>query len=844
MILQLLVVFFIPLSLYAQTPPPTLPSLRLDLINSLKPEAPSVRVWKLTSTQEKIQIYVTSNCSGTELIKKSFSSNNLKGSRDIHLSADDFPEFKTYTLSVKSDKASCSNSINYKKINISAPNIIFSLNGPNQGNTSQIKFMIQNSKRGDIVSIHQNDATCTTNQIKTMTSEGLNLFTTESLLLGDSSPNSPYSFYAQAKRGSINGPCVGPVTYYYNKSPPNKAELNYLEKGTTPYKIRTGFNRTPLFSISNFQLGNVAELILGSNCSGRIIDRIEKKDAAVSSTFNFKKEHSLSVDQLYIFSAKVTDPQKNSSCSNEVKYTLLTEIPDPRIKLIVDPQTSANIEDSPTFKIENVFPNDKVTIYKDKYCSKIKQVSEEKTIGAGQNSIEVKINPLKKAEVNNFYVKVFSDAFQNTKCSSVGVRYKYRPISTGIPNIDPFYDYVDTEEGSDSGTTTPTDPKVIEENERILGLGSNLEFQAVNNFYVSEIGYNEIEVIKRTPDIKETLDSSAYKDAEKKPWLNTETDQLIPYVKKDDKTFISIGGHTVNRILYNLQTQYPANYPDVKTYSRIVRDYTQLKYTDAEIQKDMINSGFVWLHNLSKTQNIFLNQKSYNGGDSNTLGQVQDSSFCDRSVNDLILNTKDSYYYCVTGFDPSKLYTETYSNVISKKTKDMTSDPYLSIVYFLKNGMNPYEIEPQKNLSLAPFYKIGVTTGFPSNPDALENLIVDYIQKLMTEPQYRFQDSKWALYLKYRLQRDWGVTFSSLKADLDAYKNRTSTSTNKEFGRNVCRAITVLRDTETKLIYKKYSRDLPGFKWRSETEVPDRPEWCDSYGDSLKINNIKYVSPN
>ncbi|MEI7441610.1 MAG: hypothetical protein WCK43_08300, partial [bacterium] len=587
----------------AENTPPIDSSLKIELIEAETPGVPSIRLRNMINTQEKIHVFTTPDCTGAELTKKTAAINNLKSSKDVHLSADDYSEIKTYTLSAKTDNSSCSNSLQYKKVPVVAPNVTFLMNGSNTGNTSQIKFYLLNIQKRDVITIYQNDKTCTKDSIKQVSAEDNSLFVTASLLSGDQSHNATYSFYAQAKRGESLGQCVGPLNYTFNKTPPTIATLE-LEGNAK------SFNRTPQFKISNLEVGNRAYLILGSNCVGNSMGDIQKVGSSPTPlSIGIKARDFLNVDKLYMFSAKVIDSMGNSSCSHSVAYTLITQIPDPTIQLLVNDQTTAKTLANPSFRVGNVSPGDKVAIYKDNYCSKI--ASEEKTISENQTTIDIQITSLKQAEKNIYYTKVFSNAVQNTKCSSNGVPYEYKPPAPVIPSIDPIYVNTGGSTSTNGVTPPPPDPKIDAENTRILQMGLNLQFQLVTNFYVTELGYNAKEIDVRTAAIKATLDSAAYK-VDTKPWLNTDTDQLVPYVKKNDNTYISIGGHTVNRILYNLQTQYPQSYSSLKTYSRIVRDYTELKFTDAQIEKDMINSGFVWLHNLSKTQNIILNQKPFN----------------------------------------------------------------------------------------------------------------------------------------------------------------------------------------------------------------------------------------
>lgn len=816
----------------AENTPPIDSSLKIELIEAETPGVPSIRLRNMINTQERIHVFTTPDCTGSELTKKTVAINNLKSSKDVHLSANDYSEIKTYTLSAKTDNSSCSNSIQYKKVPVVAPNVTFLMNGSNTGNTSQIKFDLLNLQKKDVITIYQNDTTCTKDSIKQVSAEDNSLFVTASLLSGDQSPNATYSFYAQAKRGDSSGQCVGPLNYTFNKTPPTIATLT-LEGNAK------SFNRTPQFIITNLEVGNSAYLILGSNCVGNSMADIKKVDSSTTPlSIGIKERDFLNVDKLYMFSAKVIDSMGNSSCSNSVEYTLITQIPDPTIQLLVNDQTTAKTLANPSFRIGNISPGDKVEIYKDKICSKI--ASEEKTISKNQTTIDIQITSLNQAEKNTYYAKVFSNAVQNTKCSSNGVPYEYKPPAPVIAS-DPIY----VSSTSTNGGTPPLpDTKIDDENKRILQMGLNLESQVVTNFYVTELGYNAKEIEARTAAIRDTLDSAEYKK-DPKPWLNTDTDQLVPYVKKNDNTYISIGGHTVNRILYNLQTQNPQSYQSLTTYSRIVRDYTELKLTDQEIENDMIKSGFVWLHDLTQEQVIIRNQKSYTNSNSPSTTTaniakayeiVSTVNFCDTSVKDLILDTSDpsmGTFYCVDPFNPSKLYTNTFSDIISKKTKDMKPDPYLSIVYYLKNGRNPYD-STKKDISMAPFNRLGILS-FPPDREELENKVIEYLDNLTSKPEYLFQDSKWALYLKYRLQRDFTMNYTKINLALDSFsKNPTY---NSEFGKNICRAYLITQDLETYKIAKNNPNWLPGYKWNSINDLPDQPPtWCLTYNNSINSN--------
>jgi hypothetical protein len=818
--------------------------IRIEFIEALNVEAPSIRAWNITNSQERIRIFSNVDCTGDEL-SVFFSKSSLKSSKDLHLSASQFSENKTYILSAKTDQSTCSNNLQYIKNPTLSPQITFLMTGPKKSNVPQISFEIINLKKGDIVTVYQDDNTCTNNLIKQTVSENNRLNINGSLLEGINSENKTYQFYAQAKRGNALGTCLGPRDFEFHKNPPETATLSLVQGATTTILSTTSFNRTPEFNITNLAVGNYVDLILGANCLGSTLHRLKKNNDLAADRIKVNHRDLLRADTLYVFSAKVTDPMGNSSCSNNFTYTLKTEIPNPTIQLILNGLTQTMKEASPTFKVSNISTGDKVVIYKDSLCTKI--ASEEKVIGENQKTIEITITKLKNSEKNNYHAGVLSKTVQGLKCSSVGIPYQYKPTPVATPGIDPIYVY---EEGSGSGSgediTSPPDPRVDDENARILALGSNLAVQPVTNFYVTELAFSEKEVLARTSAIKTILDSDEYKDAaeDKKPWLNT--DQLVPYVKIKDNTFLSIGAHTVSRILYNLQTLYPQAYPNLKTYSRIVRDYSELNFTDDEIKKDIINSGFVWLHNLAKTQTIITNQYVVNP--STNIGEyfeklnvatakINTTAFCDTSIRDLISSTSGGTinYFCSEPFIPSKLFTETYSNVLSKKIKDMVSDPYLSLIYYLKNGLNPYD-STQKDLKIAPFDRLGISS-FSSDPQALENTITEYVENLITKPEYLYQDNKWALYIRYRLQRDFGLTYSQIKNSYDTFKpSDPSFLNNKEFGRNVCRALVISRGQETINLASKNPKWFPGYKWNSSSELPDLPPWCSIYGDTLYSN--------
>jgi hypothetical protein len=820
--------------------------ITIELIEPLNLEAPSIRAWNITNTQERIRVFSSADCTGGEL-SIIFSKSSLKSSKDLHLSAAQFPENKTYILSAKTDQSSCSNTLQYIKIPTPSPQITFFMTNPNRSKIPKVSFEIHDLKKGDVVTIYQDDNTCTNNSIKQAISEKNRLNINGSLLEGNNSENKTYQFYAQVKRGNTLGTCLGPRDFEFQKNPPENANLSLVQGATTTTLSTISFNRTPEFNITNIAVGNYVDLILGANCLGTTLHRLKKNTYLAGDRLKVNNRDQLRTDNLYVFSVKVTDPMGNSSCSNNFSYTLKTEIPNPTIQLILNGLTQTMKEDSPTFKVGNISPDDKVAIYKDSFCTKI--VSEEKVIAENQKTIDISITKLKKSEKNNYHAGVFSKAVQSLKCSSVGIPYQYQPTPVVLPSLDPIYVYEEGGGSSSGEGSTPTpDPRVDNENTRILALGSNLAVQPVTNFYVTELAYSEKEVLARTSPIKTTLDSDDYKDApeDKKPWLNT--DQLVPYVKTKENTFLSIGAHTVNRILYNLQTLYPQTYPNLKTYSRIVRDYSELNFTDEEIKKDIINSGFVWLHNLKKTQTIITNQyvvkPSTNVGESfeklnAAYAKINTTAFCDTSIRDLITNTLGGTitYFCSEPFIPSKLFTETYSNVVSKKTKDMVSDPYLSIVYYLKNGLNPYD-STQKDLKIAPFNRLGISS-FSSDPQALENTITEYVENLITKPEYLYQDSKWALYLRYRLQRDFGLTYSQIKNSYDTFKPSDPVfNNNKEFGRNVCRALVISRGQETINLANKNPKWFPGYKWNSSSDLPDLPSWCSIYGDTLYSNMI------
>jgi hypothetical protein len=832
--------------------PRTAPIITIEFIDALNLGAPSLRVWNISNNQEKIRVFGTSDCTGDEFSIVS-SKVSLNSSKDLHLSTSQFPENKTYTLSAKTDSSSCSNTIQYKKSPPPAPEMTFMMKSPKVGNKSDISFEIINLRKGDSVTIYQNDSTCTKDAIKEEKTDTNRLYLNAILLAGNSSQDGSYKFYAQAKRSDILGPCLGPFEYQLRKAPPLIATLSLIKADltttTTPIK---SYIRRPKFQITDLAVGNFVDLILGSSCSGRSILRSEKKNNLILDILEFGERDRLNIDKEYIFSAKVTDPMGNTSCSNNFSYTLQTDIQNPSIQLVATQQTLAMTEDTPSFRIGNLATGDKVAIYKDASCKQA--VSTERTITESQKTIDIEILALKKAERNVYYAGVYSQIIQNLKCSLAGVSYQYQPTPPTtpviVPGIDPVYDYIGGGSSTGGGTPPPPDPKIDDENSRILALGSNLEIQPVTNFFVTEIGYSEKEILERTASIKTTLDSDDYKNAadDKKPWLNT--DQLVPYVKTKESTVLSIGGHTVNRILYNLRTQYP----NLKTYSRIIRDYTELKFTNEEIQKDMINSGFVWLHNLTKSQTIITNQYVVNlGSNSNenynkitiANSKVNTTAFCDTTIRDLILITSGSTmtYYCSEPFVPAKFYTETYNNVTSKKIGDMTPDPYMSIVYYIKNGMNPYDTS-QKDTEQAPFSRLGISS-FSSDPQTLENTITDYLENLMTKPEYLYQDSKWALYIKYRLQRDFGLTYSQIKNSYDTFKpSDPAFVNNKEFGRNVCRALVISRGEETINIANKNPNWFPGYKWKSLSDLPDLPSWCSVYGDTIysNINIMKTVS--
>lgn len=726
----------------------------------------------------------------------------------------------------------CSETLEYNSAPEAVPKVELNLkNGITVGKEKNPLFVITGLKNGYKANIYKDDACLNATPLKTISATG---DSTEFILTITETDQKKHNYYAQGlTNNGIKGICSTGVSYTLDLTNP-PATLSIEETNSR------GPNRQPSFKVSGLIKGDNAVLFSNKNCQGSVVAQKTVRDNSTSIILKVGEYNVLLNDGNYNFSVKVTDLGGNFTCSKEIQYTLDATASSATVSLKIGTTIPSN-NTNPNFTISNVTAGDKVALYRDNKCSN--RASNELTVPASKSSIDISANISATTETTSytFYAQA-KDSLNNIgRCSPQGATYTYQKAVPPSGSSTTSSTSTGTTSNKDTATTTNTgngttnnatqakeNPLIIKENNRILDLPyGGLERKKISEFFVTQKGFSSIDVDSRKPTVKTILDSVPYKNAYIQPWIAS--DQLVPYVIRNDGKLLSLAGHSMNKILSDLEKN------NATTITRIVRDYRNLKFNSSEFKNDMIQNGWVWLHDLSKNQNIINSKKQLDPVwsilNQGNLNPLKETEFCDTSKYDLVY--KDTTYYCVFRFNPDTLYTETFESITSSKTSEMTPEPYLSITYLLRNGIDPSNPTKQ-DTKTALFNTIDLSGKNLSS----ETTIIDYIGNLITNTDYLFQDNKWALYIKYRLQRDYNVTYNDLQKQI----NSTDTTLKSEFRKNVCRAQKIARDQETYKLANDNLKWFPGYKWINTTtepwDVPPAPTWCDPYKNDMPVMKI------
>jgi hypothetical protein len=551
-----------------------------------------------------------------------------------------------------------------------------------------------------------------------------------------------------------------------------------------------GSNRRPVFKVSAaLKKNDTLELYKTSNCFNEIIGTVKVKSDSSSLNIQLEERSPLQEDKTYTFSAKLSDEANNSRCSNNVTYSLDTTGPQPLIKL------KGDVEDKnpkPTFVVSNVSPGDKVTLYLDYECKN--KISAETIVPANKSSLEITSSTLLTESSYVFYANALDSNGIVGTCSQKGANYTYKKAGETTGGRT-------TGGGTTGGVVDPKDPIEIE-NERVKK--KDVHDIPVIELHPTQIGVGDIENQIRRPNLIRKRDCDNELDA----YLLE--DHVVPYVVNPDGRKYLFDGHHTSKILSEI------NGAKATTKGRLIRDYRNIDFTYEEFKNDMIRRGWVWLHDVRKEQAVG-NQ-----------------------------------------YNPDQLFKASFEEVDSvSDVTQLTPDPFRDIAYIIKYGINPrnaFVIDYTKKKRRFDGYKINKVSRYyafipPSLPATRDS---NYTTKILTSDAGLFDGHKWGLYIRYRLQRDFGVTFQDL-AEKTPRNNMRTYSGCRKFGPiegyipfdekiivddffmlNICRAHRIARDDETKEIFSQHPNWLPGFvglksaRNKTGTEVPT---WCANYTD-------------
>ncbi len=545
-----------------------------------------------------------------------------------------------------------------------------------------------------------------------------------------------------------------------------------------------GSNNRPTFKVSAaLKKNDILELYKTSNCSHEIIQTVKVRSDNSSRNIQLDERSPLQEDKTYTFSTKLSDSSGNSKCSNNVTYSLDTTGPQPFIKLKGEREDD---NPKPTFIVSNVSPGDKVTLYFDYECKNKK--SAETIVPANKSSLEITSSTLLTESSYVFYANaVDSNGIVGT-CSQIGANYTYKKAGGGTTGGRT------TGGGTTGGVVDPKDPIEIE-NERVKKIG--VKDILVRELHPTQIGVGDVENQIRRPNLIRKRDC----DNELNAYLLE--DHVVPYVVSPDGRKYLFDGHHTSKILREI------NGGNATTKGRLIRDYRNIDFTYEDFKNDMIRRGWVWLHDVRKEQAVG-NQ-----------------------------------------YNPQQLFKASFEEIDSvSDVSKLTPDPFRDIAYIIKYGINPrsaFTIDYTKKKRKFDGYKINkVGRYYAFNPPSLPATNDrNYTTKILNSNAGLFDGHKWGLYIRYRLQRDFGVSFQDL-AEKTPRNNLRSYTGCRGFGPsekivvddffmlNICRAHRIARDEETKEIFSQNPNWLPGFvglKSALNKRGTEVPTWCANYID-------------
>jgi hypothetical protein len=589
----------------------------------------------------------------------------------------------------------------------------------------------------------------------------------------------------------------GTHTYYAlgiddeGTSGPCSAGVTYsLDTSATSLSLRLadgktkGSNRRPSLKVSAaLKKNDTLYLYQTSNCTNKIIQTVEVPSNKTSHIIQIGERSPLQENKAYIFSVKLTDNSGNSKCSNSVTYNLDTTGPQPQIKLKGEREDN---NPKPVLIVTNVSPGDKVTLFLDYECKN--KVSADTTVPANKSNLEITSFALSSENNYVFYANAFDSSGIPGTCSINGARYTYKKDGGGT-----------TGDGTTGGGTTgggvdPKDPIQVE-NERVKKIG--IQSVLVKDLHPTQIGVGDVENQIRRPNVIRKRDCDKELDA----YLLE--DHVVPFVISPAGKKYFFDGHHTSKILLEI------NGINAKTKGRLIRDYSKIDFTHEEFKNDMIRRGWVWLHDVRKEQDVG------------------------------------------SQFNPDRLFRSSFEeNDLVSDVKELTPDPFRDIAYIIKYGINPrnaFTIDYTKKKRNFDGYKINkvdkyfafVPPGLPVSGDK------NYTTKVLSSNAGLFDGHKWGLYIRYRLQRDFGVSFQDLATktpqnNLRSFSGCRGFRPNEKivvddfFMLNICRAHRIARDEETEQIFAQQPNWLPGFRGykssqnKTGTEVPN---WCANYRD-------------
>ena len=401
-----------------------------------------------------------------------------------------------------------------------------------------------------------------------------------------------------------------------------------------------------------------------------------------------------------------------------------------------------------------------------------RKASKEIIVPAQKSSIEIKIDPLQKEDSYSFWVNAIDSDGTIGTCSRDGATYTFnKPNSRGTGGGGTGGG------GSTSGKVDLIKTLIQKENDRVEKIG--IDELYVKDLHPTQITYGNVEnQIRRATAVKKI-----YCDKNVDDWKN---EHLIPYVISPEGIKYFFDGHHTNKILSDIYGQAAT------TKVRLIRDYRKLGFNDEEFKKDMTKHGWVWLH--------------------------------DTRIEKPVENT----------FNPNILFNVLFDKIkVISNVTNLKPDPFRDIAYLLQYGINPKDAFTKFDHG----YKIKKDLESSAyNPPSLPFYSdKEYIKKIINSAQGLFNGHKWGLYIRYRLKKDYGVTFAQLAASASGnnfnnfsgcrnFKENEKVDVDDFFMLNLCRAHRIARDSKTRSIYDHNPAWLPGLL--QNTHVPD---WCDDY---------------